>query len=143
MNEQTNIPELDFAAISKRLNRVREFLEISKTEMADSLDYTRSHFVHFLDGTRKVNADCLHRLSRVHNVNSNYLLYGKGGMFLNEFDENVDKTAQKKLGGKLLGDVLLLVNEMLEDPEFARTVVNQYIRHDSDPPRFIKKPESP
>ncbi len=141
MTNPISPPKLDYAAIGERIDHVRKLLNLSKVNMARKLGYSPPFFLNLIKGVKKVNTDCLHRMHHAYNVNTIYLLSGDGNVFQNDGDAVIDEQVRKKLGAKLLDDVLMLMNEMMRNPEFARRVVNRYIRHDTAPPRIIKKPK--
>lgn len=64
------------------LREVRTKMGISQGEMAKSLKMLQSQYSNYERGISKPSFEVLEKLVKLHNININYLLTGKGAMFI-------------------------------------------------------------
>lgn len=64
------------------LREVRTKMGISQGEMAKSLKMLQSQYSNYERGISKPSLEVLEKLVKLHNININYLLTGKGAMFI-------------------------------------------------------------
>ena len=68
--------------IEYNLKEVRKKIGLSQVDMAKSIGMQQAQYSTYERGDRKPSADVLSKLLLVHNININYLLTGKGAMFI-------------------------------------------------------------
>ena len=68
-------------AINERLRAVRQSLNVSQKIFAKNIFVSASHYACMESGHRKIKDTILDSISKVYNVNKEWLLSGKGDMF--------------------------------------------------------------
>ncbi len=84
--------------LAENLKEVRIKLGISQGEMAQSLDMLQAQYSNYERGKSKPSADVLEKLALKHKINLNYLLTGKGAMFV--FSETEKEIKKLKISKK-------------------------------------------
>jgi transcriptional regulator with XRE-family HTH domain len=67
--------------VGERLKRIRKALRIKQKDMAKTLGYSASNFCEIESGAIGINTQTYINLSNEYNINVEYLLNGRGGMF--------------------------------------------------------------
>jgi len=83
------------------LKKVRTKLGLNQSQMADNLGIKQGGWSHYEKNRRKPDIEILIQLVLKHNVNINWLLTGKGDMFL------LSDEKQKEKFAKLIADALI------------------------------------
>jgi transcriptional regulator with XRE-family HTH domain len=96
-------------SIIERLKAVRQTLNISQKIFARSIFISTSYYACIESGHRKIKDSILDSVSKIYNVNKNWLLTGKGGMFDTEppdvkLEELID--IFKRLNGYFQGYII-------------------------------------
>ena len=65
----------------ERLKAVRHTLNVSQKVFAQNIFISTSYYACIESGHRKIKDSILDSVSKIYNVNKNWLLTGKGGMF--------------------------------------------------------------
>jgi transcriptional regulator with XRE-family HTH domain len=65
-----------------RLEEVRNRLNLTKKEFADRLDITANSYTNYIQGKRQLPSDIAIKISETFNISIDWLLTGKGKMFL-------------------------------------------------------------
>jgi transcriptional regulator with XRE-family HTH domain len=87
------------------LREVRTKMGISQGEMAKSLKMLQSQYSNYERGISKPSFEVLEKLVKLHNININYLLTGKGAMFItSELEKDLIKFTVPA-GSKVLLDI--------------------------------------
>lgn len=73
--------------IGINLKEVRSKLGLSQADIAKSLGMLQAQYSTYERGDRKPSADVFEKLARKYNVNINYLLTGKGSMFITDAEK--------------------------------------------------------
>jgi transcriptional regulator with XRE-family HTH domain len=68
--------------ISERLKKLRECLKLTQGALADQINIKRSTYAGYESGISSPQADLLEKLVMLFDVDSNWLLSGKGDMFV-------------------------------------------------------------
>ena len=68
--------------LNENLRTIRHQLGLSQADMAKSLKVHLSQYGTYERGERKPSAEVFEKLISIHNININYLLTGKGAMFI-------------------------------------------------------------
>jgi len=71
-------------SVIERLKAVRQALNVSQKVFAKSIFISTSYYACIETGHRKVKASVLDLINKIYNVNREWLLTGKGGMFDSE-----------------------------------------------------------
>lgn len=74
--------------MNERIRQIRKALDKTQQEFADSLDTSRNNVAGWETGTRVPSATALALICTRHNVNKEFLIEGKGEMFLERNMEN-------------------------------------------------------
>ena len=74
--------------MNERIRQIRKALDKTQQEFADSLDTSRNNVAGWETGTRVPSATALALICTRHNVNKEFLIEGKGEMFLERNLEN-------------------------------------------------------
>lgn len=85
---------------SENLKKIRLELKISAQKLADSLNVSRGSIVQYETGKRKPSYEFMESLHNVYNVNLNWLITGKGEMFIGQQAANhteIDAVQFRKL----------------------------------------------
>jgi transcriptional regulator with XRE-family HTH domain len=77
---------------SENLKKLRKELRVTALELADNLGISANSINNYENGRRKPNFEFLELLVQVYNVNLNWLITGKGEMFIGQ-----DKTDHTKI----------------------------------------------
>ena len=72
---------LETMSVKERLRAVRTTLDVSQKIFAKSIFVSASYYACMESGHRKIKDSILDSISKVHNVNKEWLLSGKGDMF--------------------------------------------------------------
>lgn len=70
--------------IALRVKEVRETLRLTRDELAEELSISGSHLANIENCNRDMTIELLGILKCKHNVSADYILFGIGGMFINE-----------------------------------------------------------
>jgi transcriptional regulator with XRE-family HTH domain len=70
--------------VIERLRAVRKTLNVSQKVFAKSIFVSTSHYACMETGHRKIKASILDSITKIYNVNREWLATGKGGMFDSE-----------------------------------------------------------
>ncbi len=73
-----------------RVRKVRESLHLLQTTFAAKIHMHSSYLSEIENGTRKVGQKIILKIAAAHNINLNWLLMGKGPMFIEPDDRQVD-----------------------------------------------------
>ncbi len=111
---------LDLKAVGMRLREVREFFGLSLEKMSEVSGFSKSMISEAEHGLKKPSAIYLHALLEHFNVNINYILNGKGRMFLprlttltqDSSTESPDMNSDAKKFEGLLSEMLYLVEHV-------------------------------
>ncbi len=83
--------------ISLRLKEIRKVLGISRKKFAESLSLSQSHYSNVENGKRAVTIDLLQMLYLLYGVSADYVLFGRGDMFVDKGEEPKDIYAMTDL----------------------------------------------
>ena len=78
----TKLHEFGFNMEENRLHKIRKKLRLSQEEIADETSITYRAYTSYERGDRKPSFEFLVKLVEKYNVNLNWLIAGKGEMFL-------------------------------------------------------------
>ncbi len=92
-------------SIGQRIKKIRKLLDLSQQELADELKITKQAISNMETGKSTAGINVLSKLLLDYNVNLNFLVGGKGSVFL----DNEDNTASLK------NTILKEVEKMLEE----------------------------
>lgn len=73
--------------ISDRLKTFREHKKLSQKQLAESIGTALTRISEYERDKVKPSSEILSKLAEIHNLNINWLLTGKGDMFLDETEE--------------------------------------------------------
>lgn len=73
-----------------RIKEVRKALRMSRQKFAEKLSVSMSHLSNIENGKRSVTIDFLCALRRLYDVSADYVLFGKGAMFLDKSENSCD-----------------------------------------------------
>lgn len=76
--------EMDLNTIGERLRQVRQSLNLSIIKISDMTGFSKSLISDIENGKKKPSSIYLHGLLSMFKVNVNYILTGKGSIFLDE-----------------------------------------------------------
>jgi len=96
-------------SIIERLKAVRHTLNVSQRVFAQNIFISTSYYACLESGHRKIKDSILDSISKIYNVNKNWLLTGKGGMFDTEPpDVKLDELTDifKRLNGHFQGYII-------------------------------------
>ena len=85
---------------SENLKKLRKELRVTALELADNLGISANSINNYENGRRKPNFEFLELLVQVYNVNLNWLITGKGEMFIGQDKANhtgIDEDQFRKL----------------------------------------------
>lgn len=99
---------LDLPAIGNRLKFCRKQLGLSQKTMAENAGIVRSYISHIESGAQNPSFDVLAKLSTTFNISIDWLLYGRGQMYLIDEDNIINKLSITHLQ---------LIESLLELPE--------------------------
>lgn len=91
----------------KRLKQIRQVLGLSQDELGSVLGISKQFYSNIENNRTKLNNDKLVLLCTDYNVNINYLLVGKGEMFIGQDKTNhtkIDEAEFKKLFKQCMKD---------------------------------------
>ena len=91
----------------KRLKRIRQEIGLSQDELGSVLGISKQFFSNIENDRTKLNNDKLVLLCENYNVNINYLLTGKGEMFIGQHKETsagIDEAQIKALFDKFMAE---------------------------------------
>jgi len=96
-------------SIIERLKAVRHTLNVSQKVFAQNIFISTSYYACIESGHRKIKDSILESVSKIYNVDKNWLLTGKGGMFDTEppdvkLEELID--VFKRLNGHFQGYII-------------------------------------
>ncbi len=88
--------------IPTNLKKLRKHLGFNQTKMADKLGISQTHWANIETGKRNLTSENILILKEVFNISPNWLLLGKGEMFLDESsnitpDSNLDAYIEAKV----------------------------------------------
>lgn len=72
----------EFEAVPARIKTAREQLKLSQREMAKQMGISSSYFSEIESGKKKPGAEFLIKMACLFNISSDYLLHGKGNMYM-------------------------------------------------------------
>lgn len=75
--------------IALRMKEVRETLRLTRDEFAEELSISSSHLANIENCNRDMTLDLLAILKSKYNVSADYILFGIGGMFINEENQKL------------------------------------------------------
>lgn len=75
--------------ISFRLKEIRNTLGLSRSELADKVLISRSHLANIENCNRDMTVELVCALNNQFRVSSDYLLFGRGSMFVNDSEEQL------------------------------------------------------
>ena len=81
----------------KRLKQVRQRLDFSQDEMGKVLGMSKQFLSNIENDRKNLNNEKLLNLLNTYNVNINWLLNGKGEMFISDKDDDFDKKIEQKI----------------------------------------------
>ena len=112
-------------SVIERLKAVRQALNVSQKVFAKSIFISTSYYACMETGHRKIKTSILDSISKIYNVNQEWLLTGKGGMFDTEppdvkLEELID--IFKRLNGHFQGYILDQIRnlEKIQEKEFEK-----------------------
>lgn len=73
-----------------RIKEVRKALRMSRQKFAEKLSMSMSHLSNIENGRRSVTIDFLYALHQLYDVSADYVLFGRGGMFLDKSENPCD-----------------------------------------------------
>lgn len=73
-----------------RIKEIRKVLGMDRDKFAESLAISLSHLTNVENGKRAITVDFLNMLYLVYGVSADYVLFGKGEMFLDPKEESKD-----------------------------------------------------
>ena len=96
--------------VGERLRRIRKYLKMTQANMGKKLGYSTSTYCEFENGNIGINTQTYIKLSKIFNVNLEFLVNGRGGMFYKAVpgtgdEKDIDYTFDKYIDSKekLLG----------------------------------------
>jgi len=105
---------LDLPGLGKRLLACRKQLGLSQQAMAENAGLVRTYISHIESGSQNPSFDVIAKLSGKYNLSIDWLLYGRGQMFL--IDEN-------NIINKLTPEHIKLIENLIGLPENKETSV--------------------
>ncbi len=99
--------------MKSRISKIIKIEQLSSSKFAESIDVQRSSISHILSGRNKPSLDFIQKILTVYkNINSDWLLFGKGDMFKDGKSEkdspnHVDSLFKKKEDSKIKEGVKL------------------------------------
>jgi len=91
--------------VGNNLKSARNKLGLSQNDLAKSLGVHVVQYGNYERGINKPSCDILEKLASIHNININYLLTGKGAMFItSELEKDLIKFTVPA-GSKVLLDI--------------------------------------
>lgn len=75
--------------ISFRLKEIRNTLGLSRSELADKVLISRSHLSNIENCNRDMTVELVCELNKQFKVSSDYLLFGRGSMFVGDEEEHL------------------------------------------------------
>lgn len=110
-------------AVSQRLKKFRKATGLTQQDVAQTLNVTTSAVGFIETGKSKIGIDHLTTLQEVYKLNSQWLLTGKGDMFIDEPQtENV--SAIQELSAKLDRLIDLMVNASAKEGKYLEAINN-------------------
>ena len=100
--------------MKSRISKIIKIEQLSSSKFAESIDVQRSSISHILSGRNKPSLDFIQKILTVYkNINSDWLLFGKGDMFKDGKSEkdspnHVDSLFKKKEDSKIKEEEKLL-----------------------------------
>ena len=92
------------AVVGERLRRIRKYLKMTQANMGKKLGYSTSTYCEFENGNIGINTLTYMKLSKIFNINLEYLVNGRGGMFYKAVpdaeEKNVEYTFDKNIDSK-------------------------------------------
>ena len=93
------------AVVGERLRRIRKHLKITQADMSKKLGYSTSTYCEFENGNIGINTLTYMKLSKIFNINLEYLVNGRGGMFYKNVpgaddEKYIDYTFDKHIDSK-------------------------------------------
>jgi repressor LexA len=85
---------------TERYRIIQEKSGLSKAAFAESLGISRAHYYHIETGRQNPPKDVLERLAKNHNVNLNWLIYGKGQSGLESETVEIELYDQEAAAGQ-------------------------------------------
>ncbi|NIM14522.1 MAG: helix-turn-helix domain-containing protein [Candidatus Aminicenantes bacterium] len=82
MTLKTDVSPENLAALGNRIKELRKFFKISQKDFAASLSMANSYLSEIEHGKAYPAFEFFHKISKIYNVNLNYLFHGTGEMFL-------------------------------------------------------------
>jgi len=82
--------ETNEETFGSRVRKVREALHLLQTEFAAKINMHSSYLSEIENGTRKVGQKIILKIASAYNINLNWLLMGKGPMFIEADDRQMD-----------------------------------------------------
>jgi transcriptional regulator with XRE-family HTH domain len=122
MNKKFNVLDMNSKGIHNRLKLIRKTLGFSQVEFCRHLDVSKPAYVRYENGTREPKIKVLNTLRDKYNVDINWLISGRGEMFL-------DEEKKKMLGEVYEGEEKETVEELLyylENAPVIRFAVLEY-----------------
>ncbi len=122
--------------LTKRLKALRNKLKLNQKDFANFLELNRSTYAHYELNKRQLPVKLLIKISTATKCNIDWLLTGKGDMFVAEIEIAKDKSKMKK-AIRIIESSLNLVRELT-------VVSDEDLRRDSriymvDATKFIKE----
>jgi len=82
MTLKTDLSPEDLVALGERIKALRKHLNLSQKELAASLGMANSYLSEIEHGNAYPAFEFFHKISRMYNMDLNYLFHGTGEMFL-------------------------------------------------------------
>lgn len=108
--------------IGDRLKEIRKTLKLTQADFGEKMGLKPTAIGQMENGTRNVTDRTLILLEEKYNVNSDYLLYGNGGMFIQSNTFSLDEYA--RTNGLTERDRVIIREFMALDPSAKDAVYN-------------------
>ena len=116
--------------MNERIKELRKVLNLSQESFSSKLNISRSHFAMIENGSKNITDRVFSDISRVFNVNEEWLINGTGEMFAPTFNDKLDQLASEynfsKLEYTFFSSYLKLDEKKREAvTEFLESIVKQ------------------
>ncbi len=107
-----------------RLKEVRKILKITQKQLAERLELSQSLIGGIENGDNNLTSEHVIKLHDVFNINPNWLLVGRGDMFIEDYNEELDREVRIAMENmeQFIADYHAGKYEVTE--EMAKTVKN-------------------
>jgi len=93
--------------VNERLEQIRKHFELTKKEFAEKLGITQQAYINYAKGKRDIPSNILLKVNRMFNISTDWLLTGRGEMFLKDEPKivGIDNSVVGQVGNIVSGTV--------------------------------------